>query len=133
MQHSTRSSTHPPLLLGLSMVLTGCFRGLFSEAPRYLATEYVVDKPRIVAVRSNPAEMVSGTPAQFDALLIAPKDSTVDRWTVSVCGLNPDLGTRTFIWDLLCFEKKRSGDPTVYCIFAAVQLCRPHISRRRWM
>lgn len=105
MQQFTRSSTHHLWLLGISISLTGCFRGLFSEAPRYLATEYVVDKPRIVAVRSNPAEMVSGMPAQFDALLIAPMGSTVDGWTVSVCGLNPELDTRTFIWDLLCFEK----------------------------
>ena len=108
MQQFTRSSTHHLWLLGFSISLTGCFRGLFSEAPRYLATEYVVDKPRIVAVRSNPAEMISGTPAQFDALLIAPKGSTVDGWTVSVCGLNPELDTRTFIWDLLCFEKNEA-------------------------
>ena len=100
MQHSNRSSTNHLWLLGLSLMSTGCFRGLFSEAPRYLATEYVVDKPRIVAVRSNPAEMVSGMPAQFDALLIAPMGSTVEGWTVSVCGLNPELDTRTFIWDL---------------------------------
>ena len=108
MPHPTRASTNYLCFLGLSIVATGCFRGLFSEAPRYLATEYVVDKPRIVAIRSNPTEMVSGTPAQFDALLIAPKGSTVEGWTVSVCGLNPELDTRTFIWDLLCFEKNEA-------------------------
>ena len=108
MRNSLRSSTHYLLLLGLSIGSTGCFRGLFSEAPRYLATEYVVDKPRIVAIRSNSDEMVSGTPSQFDALIVTPKGSTVEGWTVSVCGLNPELDTRTFIWDLLCFEKNEA-------------------------
>lgn len=86
-------------------LLTGCFRGFFSEGPRYLATEYVVDKPRIVALRSSPIEMVSGQSTTFDALLIAPAESTVEQWQVSVCGLDPNSTTRTQIWDLLCFEK----------------------------
>ena len=99
------SITRLYLLLGVFITTTGCFRGLFSEAPRYLATEYVVDKPKIVALRSNPTMMVSGQPAQFDALILTPKESSVEGWNVSVCGLNPQLETRTFIWDLLCFEK----------------------------
>lgn len=92
-------------ILCIPLLLTGCFRGLFSEAPKYLATEYVVDKPRIVAIRGAPVEMVSGAPAKLDALLIAPPEATIDGWTVSVCGLDPDSTTQTRIWDLLCFEK----------------------------
>lgn len=96
------------VLLTMTLTTTGCFRGLFSEAPRYLATEYVVDKPRIVAIRTTPTEMVSGEPAKFDALLLAPKESTIEGWSASVCGLNPDIDTQTIIWDLLCFEKDES-------------------------
>jgi hypothetical protein len=86
-------------------LLIGCFRGIFSEGPRYLATEYVVDKPRIVALRSSPVEMISGTPNTLDALLIAPQNATIESWHVSVCGLDPNTTTQTWIWDLLCFEK----------------------------
>lgn len=108
MQPTTPSITRYFLFLGFSLITTGCFRGLFSEAPRYLATEYVVDKPRIVALRSNPTMMVSGEPTQVDALLIAPIDNNIEGWNVSVCGLNPELDTRTLIWDLLCFEKNEA-------------------------
>ena len=108
MQLTIPSITSSCILILLSMATTGCFRGLFSEAPRYLATEYVVDKPKIVAIRSTPTEMVSGEPALFDALILAPQDSDIDGWKVSVCGLNTELDTRTFIWDLLCFEKNEA-------------------------
>ena len=85
-----------------------CFRGLFSEAPRYLATEYVVDEPRIVAIQTNPMEMISGRATTFDTLLLAPRDATVESWEVSVCGLNTAMDTQTFIRDLLCFEQEES-------------------------
>jgi hypothetical protein len=65
----------------------------------------VIDKPRIVAIRSKPVEMISGAPSEFDALLLAPKESQIQGWKVDVCGLNPSLDTQTRIWDLLCFEK----------------------------
>lgn len=94
------------MLLSTILLQTGCFRGLFSEAPRYLATEYVVDRPRIVALKSGPIEMVSGTPTTFDALLVAPKGASIQSWKMSVCGLDPTMDTPTYIWDLLCFEKQ---------------------------
>ena len=94
------------ILLTTMLLQVGCFRGLFSEAPRYLATEYVVDRPKIVALKSGPIEMVSGTPTTFDALLVAPQESTIESWTISVCGLDPTMDTPTYIWDLLCFEKQ---------------------------
>jgi|GEM_PF-3734120 len=97
-------------LIGI-IFLTGCFRGIFSDRPKYLATEYVVNKPRIVALRSSPVEMVSGTPSTLDALLIAPKDATIEGWQVSACGLDLSSTTRTWIWDLLCFEKDDAITP----------------------
>ena len=111
MRHTANVYGRSLLLLAATVTSTGCFRGLFSEAPRYLATEYVVDKPRIVALRSNPTEMVSGEPAKFDALLLAPKESRIEEWNVSVCGLTPDIATQTIIWDLLCFEKDEAVTP----------------------
>ncbi len=94
------------ILLWGTFPLSGCFRGLFSEAPRYLATEYVVNQPRIVAIRTNPIQIIGGHPVTFEALLLAPKDSEVEGWSVSTCGLNVESNTQTYIWDLLCFEKE---------------------------
>ena len=94
------------ILLITMLLQTGCFRGLFSEAPRYLATEYVVDRPKIVALKAGPIEMISGAPTTFDALLVAPKEASIQSWSVSVCGLDPTMDTPTYIWDLLCFEKQ---------------------------
>ena len=83
-------------------LLSACFRGFFSEQPKYQATEYHIDTPRIVAVRNHPLELVSGEPMLIDALLLAPKGSTIGPWKASVCGLSRSV--RTIIWNVACFE-----------------------------
>ena len=84
------------------LLLIGCFRGLFSEQPRYQATEYIVDRPRIVAIRHTPTTFVSEHPMTIDALLLAPQGASVGTWKASVCGLGRDV--QTFIWTINCFE-----------------------------
>ena len=84
------------------LLFTACFRGFFSEQPKYQATEYLVDTPRIVAVRNHPLELVSGAPMVIDALLLAPKEAVIGDWKASVCGLSRNV--MTIIWNITCFE-----------------------------
>jgi hypothetical protein len=80
----------------------GCFRGFLAEQPKYQATEYLSDTPRIVAVRHSPSNFVSASPIMIDALLIAPQDAEIGDWTVSVCGLGRPI--QTVVWTVTCFE-----------------------------
>ena len=77
--------------------------------------------------------MVSGQPAQFDALILTPKDSSVEGWSVSVCGLNPELETRTVIWDLLCFEKNDAVTQLFTTPSLPHQLCHADFSYGEWV
>lgn len=82
---------------------TACFRGLFSEGVGYQAQHYLVDDtPRIVALQHTPLQMISGAPAEFNALLLTHPEDTVGKWKISVCGLGKT--TTTYIWNLSCFE-----------------------------
>lgn len=84
----------------------GCFRGFISGQAKYQATEYVVDNPRIVALKTNSIEMVGGEAVLFDALLLSPQETEISDWRISVCGLGNE--TETFIWDFACFEDQEA-------------------------
>ena len=86
----------------LIFLLTSCFRGFISGQIKYQATEYVVDSPRIVALKASSINMIGGAPVQFDALLLSPQGTEVTDWIISSCGLGNE--TQTFIWDFSCFE-----------------------------
>ncbi len=84
------------------LFLTGCFAGFITDYFSYQATEYVVDEPRIVAIRMEPLQPVAGQPLLIDALTLAPPDWEKPEVELTVCGLGKD--TMTFIWGLDCFE-----------------------------
>lgn len=90
------------MFLSFWIFLPGCFRGLFTEELRYQATEYVITSPRIVAIRSNPVNMIANEAVELDILLLAPQNHTIQNYSVDVCGLGNQ--TQTIIWDLSCFE-----------------------------
>lgn len=90
----------------LILLLTSCFRGFISGQIKYQATEYIVDTPRIVALKASSVEMIGGAPVQFDALLLAPQGTEITDWTISACGLGNE--TQTWIRDFSCFEDQEA-------------------------
>ena len=90
----------------LLLLLTSCFRGFISGQAKYQATEYIIDTPRIVALKTSAIEMVGGEPIIFDALLLAPEETEISDWKISACGLGNE--TTTFIWDFACFEDQEA-------------------------
>ncbi len=84
------------------LFFAGCFAGFLTDFLSYQATEYLVDEPRIVAVRMDPIEPVSGAPFELDALILAPQGWEEPVVEASLCGAGNE--TMTIIWGLDCFE-----------------------------
>ena len=93
------------------LLLTGCIFELFNQRTTYLATEYTIEHPRIVALSLNPPRIEPGQAYETDALLAAPPDIEVQQWTLKTCALGRDVPT--YINNLNCFN-----DPTEITVLA---------------
>jgi hypothetical protein len=93
------------------LLLTGCIFELFNQRTTYLATEYTIEHPRIVALSLNPPRIEPGQDYETDALMAAPPDMEVQKWTLKTCALGRDVPT--YIDNLNCFN-----DPTEITVLA---------------
>ncbi len=84
------------------LLLSGCIFQLFNQRTTYLANEYLIEHPRIVGLSLQPPRIEPGQEYLTDALLAAPRDVTVQGWTLKTCALGRSVPT--YIGDLNCFS-----------------------------
>jgi hypothetical protein len=87
-----------PVLVTLFWSL-GCLS--FPSQQAAMALDYVIDRPRVVAIRITPPLLVHGTPVTVDALVLAPGEAHVV--SADICGLGRDLPT--VVTEDACFRQ----------------------------
>jgi hypothetical protein len=86
----------------LLLVASGCI-DLDLDSQPHLILDYLIDKPRVVAVRAVPPVVEGGSPMQLDALVLAPGEGE-PRVTASVCGLRLDV--EVDVDGVVCFDNR---------------------------
>ena len=87
-----------------ALAALGCV-SLPGSAP-YRTLDYVIDRPRVLAIRLNPVVLAHRRPVRVEALAVAPGGAVPTAWSLDRCQLLDDLPTR--IDDVECF-----GEPTL--------------------
>ena len=86
----------------LLFTLTGCFGELFASRTVYLATEYQVRHPRLVAMALDPPRLEPDREYTLEWLLLAPRGQEVGDYQLRTCALGREVVT--YIGDLNCFQ-----------------------------
>lgn len=86
--------------IGLTGLATlGCV-SIPGNAP-YRTLDYVIDRPRVLAIRLDPVVIAYRRPVRVEALAVAPGGAAPTGWSLDRCRLFDDLPTR--IDDVECF------------------------------
>ena len=85
----------------LLLHLTGCFGELFASRTVYLATEYRIEHPRIVAMALHPPRLEPDREYTLEWLLLSP-GGDVGETQLRTCALGREV--LTYIGDLNCFQ-----------------------------
>lgn len=82
----------------------GCI-AIPGEGP-YRTLDFVIDRPRVLAIRLDPVIVAHRRAVRVEALALAPGGATPDGWRLDRCALRDDLPTA--IRDIECF-----GEPAL--------------------
>jgi hypothetical protein len=89
-------------LMGLAAASSlGCFR--WPDQVAYLALDYTIDRPRVVAIKLDPPVLAHGLPVRIEALMLAPEGFEVVETEVTTCGFRDDLLVE--VWGGECFDE----------------------------
>lgn len=87
----------------LLLMLSACLDLPLNEPLVHQALDYVIDKPRVLAMRFKPPVFASGERLEMDALIVGPGGARATRASWRTCGLREDVPVE--IYSLQCFTE----------------------------
>lgn len=103
--------------VGVGLLTLGCSLNLGPSPAYFQATDYLIDRTRVIGIASSPLTLTPGTDVTLDALVLSP-DGELDAGSWKTCGLSSDVPPN--IYDLQCFtddvdvEEIGTSVPTVW-------------------